>query len=63
MPHKECLCGVFSHFLDAKNSLIDKALLLITDNEQLRALHQNILTLALPDSARLIAEEVMKLAK
>ena len=48
---------------DAKNSLIDKALLLITDNEQLRALHQNILTLALPDSARLIAEEVMKLAK
>ncbi len=48
---------------DAKNSLIDKALLLITDNEQLRALHQNILTFALPDSARLIAEEVMKLAK
>ena len=47
---------------DAKDTLIATALSLIKDDKQLAALHKNILTLALPDSARLIAEEVMKLA-
>ena len=47
---------------DAKDALIATALPLIKDDKQLAALHKNILTLALPDSARLIAEEVMKLA-
>ena len=47
---------------DAKDALIATALSLIKDDKQLAALHKNILTLALPDSARLIAEEVMKLA-
>ena len=47
---------------DAKDALIATALPLIKDDKQLAVLHKNILTLALPDSARLIAEEVMKLA-
>ena len=47
---------------DAKDVLIATALPLIKDDKQLAALHKNILTLALPDSARLIADEVMKLA-
>ena len=49
--------------VDAKNDLISTALSLIQDDNQLATLQKNILTLALPDSARLIAEEVMKLAK
>ena len=48
---------------DAKEQLIPQALSLIEDDKQLSVLHENILTLALPDSARLIAEEVMKLAQ
>jgi UDP-N-acetylglucosamine--N-acetylmuramyl-(pentapeptide) pyrophosphoryl-undecaprenol N-acetylglucosamine transferase len=49
--------------VDASKSLICTALSLIQDNDRLDVLKQNILGLALPDSARLIAEEVMKLAK
>lgn len=49
--------------VDAQKDLISSALSLIQDGNQLDVLHKNILTLALPDSARLIAEEVMKLAK
>ena len=49
--------------IDAQDVLITNALTLIQDNDQLVSLHKNILTLALPDSARLIADEVMKLAK
>ena len=48
--------------VDAKDTLIAIALPLIKDDKQLAALHDNILKLALPNSARLIAEEVMKLA-
>jgi UDP-N-acetylglucosamine--N-acetylmuramyl-(pentapeptide) pyrophosphoryl-undecaprenol N-acetylglucosamine transferase len=48
--------------VDAKDTLITTALALINNDNQLESLHKNILTLALPDSARLIAEEVMKLA-
>ena len=48
---------------DAKELLIPEALSLIQDDKQLTALHENILTLALPDSARLIAEEVIRLAQ
>ena len=49
--------------VDAKDTLITTALALIDNDDQLESLHTNILTLALPDSARLIAEEVMKLAQ
>jgi UDP-N-acetylglucosamine--N-acetylmuramyl-(pentapeptide) pyrophosphoryl-undecaprenol N-acetylglucosamine transferase len=48
---------------DAKEVLIPSALSLIQDEEYLQSLHENIQSLALPDSARLIAEEVMKLAQ
>jgi UDP-N-acetylglucosamine--N-acetylmuramyl-(pentapeptide) pyrophosphoryl-undecaprenol N-acetylglucosamine transferase len=48
---------------DAHSKLIDTALRLIADDQRLRDLHTHILTLALPDSARIIAEEVMKLAQ
>ena len=49
--------------MDAKVQMVETALSLIQDDERLKILHENILTLALPDSARLIAKEVMKLAK
>lgn len=49
--------------INAKEQMVGTALALINDDEQLKVLHKNILTLALPDSARHIAEEVMKLAK
>lgn len=49
--------------INAKEQMVETALALIKDDEQLRVLHKNILTLALPDSARHIAEEVIKLAK
>lgn len=48
---------------DAKEVLIPTALSLIQDEEHLQSLHENIQSLALSDSARLIAEEVMKLAQ
>ena len=49
--------------INAKEQMVETALTLIQDDEQLRVLHDNILTLALPNSARYIAEEVIKLAK
>ena len=48
---------------DAAGQLIPTALALIQDDAKLRTLHTNILTLAQTDSARRIAEEVIKLAK
>ena len=46
--------------INAKEQMVETALALIKDDEELRVLHKNILTLALPDSARHIAEEVIK---
>lgn len=48
---------------DAPDTLITVALQLISDNQKLHQLHTHILTLALPDSARIIAAEVMKLTQ
>ena len=48
---------------DAKEQLIPTALQLIQDNKRLEQLHTNILKLAQTDSAKRIAEEVIKLAK
>ncbi|MBR7154823.1 MAG: undecaprenyldiphospho-muramoylpentapeptide beta-N-acetylglucosaminyltransferase [Paludibacteraceae bacterium] len=48
---------------DAADRLVSTATDLIQDEERLHTLHTNILTLAQTDSARRIAEEVMKLAK
>lgn len=48
---------------NADRELIATALQLIADDQQLQELHTHILTLALPDSARMIAAEVMQLAQ
>ena len=48
---------------DAQQQLIPTALALLQDHARLSALSEHILTLAQPDSARRIAEEVMRLTK
>ena len=48
---------------NAHSELIATALQLIADDQQLQELHTHILTLALPDSARMIAAEVIQLAQ
>lgn len=48
---------------DAANQLVNTAIQLIQDDKRLAQLHTNILTLAQPDSARRIAQEVIALAK
>ena len=48
---------------EAAEKLIPTALELIQDNKRLEALHTNVLKLAQTDSAKRIAEEVMKLAR
>ncbi len=47
---------------EAADKLVDSALSLITNDDKLKELRKNILTLAQPDSARRIAEEVIRLA-
>ena len=49
--------------IEAAEKLIPTALELIADDQKLQSLHTHILTLAQTDSARRIAEEVIKLAK
>ena len=48
---------------EAQEKLLDTALETVADDELLKQLSINIAKLALPDSARLIAEEVLKLIK
>ena len=48
---------------DAADQLVPTALELINDDQKLQSLHTHILTLAQTDSARRIAEEVIKLGK
>ena len=48
---------------EAQEKLLDTALATVTDDEQLKQLSQNISKLALPDSARIIAQEVLNLIK
>ena len=47
--------------VEAHEKMVQTALQLIQDEKTLQDLQTNILTLALPDSAKLIAQEVMKL--
>lgn len=47
---------------EADEQLIERASVLIADDEQLARLHTNVLTLAQSDSARRIATEVMRIA-
>lgn len=55
--------GVLVKDIDAKDQMVATALSLIHDTARLEALRANILTLAIPNSAKRIAEEVMKLAQ
>ena len=48
---------------EAQGKLLDTALETVADDELLKQLSVNIAKLALPDSARIIAEEVLKLIK
>lgn len=48
---------------DAQEKLVPTAQQLIADDKRLQQLHENVLALAEPDSARRIAQEVIKLAK
>ena len=48
---------------EAGEKLVGTALELIQDKERLEKLHENVLQLAEPDSAKRIAEEVIRLAK
>lgn len=48
---------------EAKEQLVSTALQLIRDDERLKSLHTNVLTLAQKDSATRIAQEVMKLCR
>ena len=47
---------------EAPDVLLEKAIATVNDKERLETLKTNILKLALPDSARIIAEEVIRLA-
>ena len=49
--------------VEAREKMVQTALELIQDEKTLQELQTNILTLALPDSAKLIAQDVMTLAK
>ena len=60
LVHKDA--AVLVKDVDAQAHLVSTALPLIHDDQQLHTLHTNILTLALPNSANLIAQEVIKLA-
>ena len=46
---------------EAANTLLELAVKTVHDEEKLRSLRENVLKLALPDSANIIAEEVIKL--
>jgi UDP-N-acetylglucosamine--N-acetylmuramyl-(pentapeptide) pyrophosphoryl-undecaprenol N-acetylglucosamine transferase len=47
---------------EAPDVLLEKAIATVNDKERLETLKTNILKLALPDSAKIIAEEVIRLA-
>ena len=48
---------------EAEKTLVDVALTTVNDERRLKELSENIAKLALPDSARIIAQEVIKLAE
>ena len=48
---------------EAETTLMDVALSTVNDEQKLKGLTENIAKLALPDSARIIAQEVIKLAE
>ncbi len=61
LVHKEAAICVKD--AEARDSLLETALATIRDDKKLESLRRHIATLALPDSARVIAQEVIALAK
>ena len=55
--------ALFVKDADALQELMPLAIKTVTDDEKLRSLSSNVLKLALPDSANIIAKEVIKLAQ
>ena len=47
---------------EAKEQLVELAIETVKDNDKIQALNRNILEMALPDSAEIIAKEVLRLA-
>ncbi len=59
----DCDAAICVRDIDAPKTLIQTALDIVADDERLASLEKNILTLALPNSAEIIAKEVIKMAK
>ena len=55
--------AVYVKDAEAPEKLINTALAIVNDESKLNELHQNILGMALKNSAERIAEEVLKIAK
>ncbi|MDO5446279.1 MAG: glycosyltransferase, partial [Prevotellaceae bacterium] len=55
--------ALFVKDADAKDQLLKLAMETVGDEARLQTLSKNILTMALPDSARIIADEVIKLKR
>ena len=55
--------ALFVRDADAPQEVIKLALQTVADEDKLRSLHENILKLALPNSASIIADEVIRMAK
>jgi UDP-N-acetylglucosamine--N-acetylmuramyl-(pentapeptide) pyrophosphoryl-undecaprenol N-acetylglucosamine transferase len=55
--------ALFVSDAEAPQKLIDLAIATVGDEEKLRSLNANILKMALPDSASIIAKEVIKLSQ
>ena len=53
--------AIYVKDVDAMKHLVSTALATVADDDKLKTLSENIATLALPDSATIIAKEVLKL--
>ena len=60
LVHKDA--ALYVKDAEAKNQLIPLAIKTVVDDARLKTLSDNVLKLALPDSAKIIAQEVLKLA-
>jgi len=55
--------AIYVKDIEASQILIPMAIDIVKDSQKLQSLHENILKMALPDSAEIIAKEVIKLAE
>lgn len=60
LVHKDA--ALYVKDAEAKDQLIPLAIKTVVDDDRLKTLSDNVLKLALPDSAKIIAQEVLKLA-